>query len=95
MGLCLGCHHIPFERVYHGRKVRGVRYDMEASLLQAVDHYKRLCEKHGYKPTLRQVDTPFIDTTTIDPDIDDEPQGVLATSAASILMKVLYAARLA
>ena len=95
MGLCLGCHHTSFERVYDGCKVRGVRYDMENSLLEAVEHYKRLCDKHDYKPTLRKVDTPFIDTSTLDPDFDKEPQGVLATSAASILMKVLYAARLA
>ena len=95
MGLCLGCHHTSFERVYDGVKVKGVRYDMENSLLEAVEHYKRLCELHDYKPTLKKVDTPFIDTASLDPDFDKEPDGVLASSAASILMKVLYAARLA
>ena len=95
LGLRLGCHHVPFERLYEGHKVRGVRYDMEASLLPAIDHYKLLCEKHGFKPSLRQVDTPFIDTTTVDPELDEEPQGVLAASAVSILMKLVYTARLA
>ena len=41
------------------------------------------------------MDTPFIDTTTIDPDQDKEPKGILASCAASILMKLLYTARLA
>ena len=53
MGLCLGCHHAPFEKVYDGAKVRGVRYDMENSLLEAVEHYKRLCKMHDYEPKLK------------------------------------------
>ena len=28
MGLCLGCHHKRFHRVYNGKKVTGVRYNM-------------------------------------------------------------------
>ena len=86
MGLCLGCHHEPFERVYYGHKVKGVRYNMESSLLQAVEHYKTLCAKHGYKPNLRQVDTPFIDTTTIDPDVENDGPGggVLATASGGL-----------
>ena len=96
MGLCLGCHRETFDRVSDGHKVKGVRYNMENALLQALEHYKSLCDTHGHKPNLRPVETPFNNTTTLDPDVDavDEEKGVLASSAASILMKILYTARL-
>ena len=66
---------------------------MEASLQQAMKHYTSLCEQYGFKSTLKNVETLFIDCNTPDPDEDKEPQGVLSTPAASIPMKVLYAAR--
>ena len=69
---------------------------MEGSLRLAVSHYQTLCEKYGHKTPLKHVETPFIDDASHDPEQDeDEPQGVLATPAASVLMKVMYAARLA
>ena len=48
MGLCLGCHHETFDRVYDGHKVKGVRYNMENALLQVVEHYKTLCEANEW-----------------------------------------------
>ena len=48
----------------------------------------------SFKPKIKHVDTPFIDTGTVDPD-GDEPTGVLSSAAASILTKVLHAARVA
>ena len=70
---------------------------MEGSLKLAVHHYQTLCEKHSFKSSLRHVDTPFIDDSQhdVEEDSESDPQGVLATPAASVLMKVLYAARLA
>ena len=100
MGLCLGCYHETFERTYNDGtkdfKVRGVRYNMEQSLLDCVQHYEGLCKKHGYQSKLTHVDTPFVDTAKIEPDLDkDGEDGVLASAAASVLMKLLYSAKLA
>ena len=53
MGLCLGCHHERFYRTYNGKKVTGVRYNMQHSLEQAVEHYENLCAKNGHKCVLK------------------------------------------
>ena len=97
MGLCLGCDHHEFVRTYNGHKVRGIQYDMVRNLRLAVAHYQNLCQQYSFKSSLKHVDTPFIDEAQHDPEEDDEdePKGVLSTPAASVLMKVFYAARLA
>ena len=60
---------------------------MEGSLKLAVEHYKTLCAKHGFKSALRSVETPFIDEASHDPEEDDEdPQGILSIPAASVPM---------
>ena len=92
---CLGCNHIRKEVVLPcGRKATACEWEMSDSLRSAVEKYVRLSHESGFTPKLTKVATPFIDTQTVDPDEDLET-GTLGSVAASILMQVLYVARLA
>ena len=93
MGLCLGCLHHESTDTLSGVPVRRVSYDMETFLDIAVKSYESLAAKAGWTQGLKpNVQTPYFDTKE-DPDDPGEP-GALAGCAASILMKVMYAARL-
>ena len=92
--MCLGCQRTMTETIVDGRKVMTMTLDMEPFLEGSVDHYRKLCEKSGVKANLKKVETPFVDTNTEDPE-EGEETGVLSAVAASILMKILYAARMA
>ena len=70
-----------------------VVYDMEDFLKACVQRYIELCPK---PPSFRPVDTAFLDEPVIDADYaGSEEAGVLAPVCAKIVMKILYAARVA
>ena len=66
---------------------------MSDLLEDSVQQYCVMAKAVSAEPNLSNVDTPFIDTGSLDPD-GDAPIGHLSSAAASIL-KVLYAARMA
>ena len=69
-------------------------YDMEPFLKSCVDRYLSLAGRDA-KP-LKQVSTPFHEERIARPIADEkETKGVLAPIAARVLMKVLFAARMA
>ena len=69
-------------------------YDMEPFLKSCVDRYISLAGRDA-KP-LKQVSTPFHKERIARPIADEkETKGVLAPIAARVLMKVLFAARMA
>jgi hypothetical protein len=70
-----------------------IKYDMRDFLEQCVIKYVQLS---GDKSNLRRVDTPFIDESKEDVDDYDEANpGKLKSIASAVLMKCLYAARMA
>jgi hypothetical protein len=71
--------------------VKCIVYDMSDFLRSCVDRYLELANKHV--TSLRTVATPFIETAQ--EDHETEPKGELQPIAARILMKILYAARMA
>ena len=71
-----------------------VRYDMKPFLKSCVDRYTQLAGKHA-KP-LKNDATPFHEERIARPSLEEsEPKGVLAPIAAKVLMKILFAARMA
>ena len=78
------------------QKARMIKYDMRDFLESCVHRYQELA---GPKFTrLRHVETPFIDESKEEFDINDKshenlPDGQLQPIAAKVLMKILYAAR--
>ena len=69
-------------------------YDMEPFLKSCVDRYVTLAARDA-KP-LKQASTPFYEERIAGPIADEkETKGVLAPIAARVLMKVLFAARMA
>ena len=75
------------------RRVRTLRYDMVSFVDQCVEAYTTLAGTNA-KP-LQKVATPFIDENTAWAPPDGEPTGILKNVALKILMKILYAARMA
>ena len=76
--------------------VRVLEYDMSLFLQQCVERYQELAGPNG--GTLRKVDTPFLAEKLETPmweDKDKVPEGNLKSIAAKVLMKILYAARMA
>jgi hypothetical protein len=70
-----------------------IKYDMKDFLEQCVEKYQKLSES---KVTLRKVDTPFIDESKdIEEVFDEKNPGKLKSVASAVLMKCLYAARMA
>ncbi|CAE8734045.1 unnamed protein product, partial [Polarella glacialis] len=87
IGRYLGCHH----NVVELKDRRVIEYDMRDFLEQCVSHYKKVC---GEDVVLKKASTPFLDEDKL-PEEDDNEPGKLADAACSVLMKVLYGARLA
>ena len=100
----LGCYHILGQSSIDGQgilmlndvsgktKVNHIVYDMEEFLSSCVDRY---CELAGVnRSSLKAMPTPFIDESTPTKVGDAEP-GELQELAARVLMKMLYAARMA
>ncbi|CAE8612441.1 unnamed protein product [Polarella glacialis] len=87
IGRYLGCHH----NVVELKDRRVIEYDMHDFLEQCVSHYKKVC---GEDVVLKKASTPFLDEDKL-PEEDDNEPGKLADAACSVLMKVLYGARLA
>ena len=76
------------------KTVTVVRYDMKPFLKSCVDRYTQLAGKHA-KP-LKAAATPFHEERIARPSLEEtEPKGVLAPIAARVLMKILFAARMA
>ena len=74
--------------------VKEVVYDMSSFLQQAIDKYKKLAGPQFQH--LRKVATPFHDDKIARPvGTEAEPRGQLAPIASRILMKLLFAARMA
>ena len=75
-----------------------LQYDMRDFMEQCVERYLQLAPA-GTQNKLRRVDTPFIDENKASFDDPDNPdcqtKGELAPIASSVLMKCLYAARMA
>ena len=74
--------------------VNMVRYDQKSFLQQCVDKYLELTSSDA--PSLKKVETPFIDTKSIkalEEDDHEKHRGILAPIASKVLMKILYAAR--
>ena len=93
LGLYLGCRHSMFEhKTETGHRLRGVSYDQEDFLKSCVDRYKELSGVVKLPPCK----TPFLEDPP-EPLANDPPpkEGQLRPHAASILMKTLYAARVA
>ena len=73
---------------------RGVVYDMSSFLQQAVDKYRQLAGPEFQH--LKKVSTPFYDDKIARPvDTEAESKGKLSPIASRILMKLLFAARMA
>ena len=76
------------------KPVNSVTYDMKPFLQSCVDRYIPLAGDKGLK--LNHVSTPFHDERIARPVQDEkEEKGVLAPVAARVLMKILFAARMA
>ena len=74
-----------------------MRYDMTEFMGQCVDRYLELASGpcgDAALTKLKKVPTPFLSDSDTDPKGEDA-KGRLSTIAASVLMKVLYAARVA
>ena len=76
------------------KPVTVVTYDMEPFLKSCVDRYVALAGKNAQ--SLRKVATPFHEERIARPTVEgEEKPGVLAPIAMRVLMKVLFAARMA
>jgi len=74
-----------------GKQVRGIEYDMSEFLQSCVTKYLELAGKQA--SSLKSVQTPFLEVSV--EDFENEQRGELQPIAARILMKILYAARMA
>ena len=95
----LGCYQRKFDiTLDNGAKATAIEYDMREFLKECVSHYVKVT---GCDPkTLRTVDTPFIQAPPGGGDTPaaaepNEQRGALTDVACTVLMKVLYAARVA
>ena len=76
-----------------GKPVNIVRYNMRSFLESCVEAYCQLAKVD--KSTLKRVSTPFHDNKVARPKEDDEKSGRLQPIASKVLMKILFAARMA
>ena len=93
----LGCFHRRFYASVDGERVRAMEYDMRDFMKSCVKSYLEVTGTT--MKSLRHVETPFLTMpgggdTPPDPDKPEE-YGELSDIACSVLMKLLYAARLA
>ena len=73
---------------------RQVVYDMSSFLHQAIDRYKELAGPEYHNP--KKVETPFYDDKIARPvEAEAEAKGRLSPIASRVLMKLLFAARMA
>ena len=75
------------------KPVNVVKYDMKNFLESCVDAYCQLAKVD--KSTLKRASTPFHDSKVARPKADDEKSGRLQPIASKVLMKILFAARMA
>ena len=76
------------------REVNIVEYDMSDFLKSCVDAYCELAKVNV--SSLSKVSAPFIGSKVARPVVsEEEPKGRLQTIAAKVLMKILFAARMA
>jgi hypothetical protein len=73
-------------------KARAIQWDMKGFLQQCITVYLELAGSHA--PKLRKVVSPFIEQRADSPE-EAGKAGALAPVASKILMKILYAARMA
>ena len=94
VGRCLGCEHRVHEHVLSdGSSVRAIDWDMRDFIGQCVALYKELASLPSDRP-LRRVATPYL-AEPKHADDDASQGGALGKVALKVLMKTLYAARLA
>ena len=76
------------------KQLNYVKYDMSGALSGAVDKYLKVAPENT---KLRKVHTPFIDESLLPDgqDLGSIPEGTLGKHASSILMSLLYTARMA
>ena len=91
-GKCLGCNHIIRSVTIGDKKLKQMVYDMEPFMVSCVDKYLEAAGKD--KSSLKYAATPFLDDDRL-PEVDEADRGALQPIASSILMKILYAARMA
>ena len=75
------------------KNVQAIEYDMQGFLQQCIDRYVELAGPSGLN--FRYVDTPFVDEAPLVPESETDVRGALAPIASKVLMKILYAARMA
>ena len=75
------------------KPVNIVRYNMKSFLESCVEAYCQLAKVD--KSTLKRAPTPFHDNKVARPKEDDEKSGRLQPIASKVLMKILFAARMA
>ena len=91
-GKCLGCNHVIKDVSINGKPCRQMIYDMESFLVQCIEKYLSMANKD--KSTMKFAAMPFLDEDRLS-EKDETDKGALQPIASSILMKVLYAARMA
>jgi hypothetical protein len=100
MSLFLGCKHTASTEIspWSGKPVRVLVYDMEAFLRDAVAKYQVLAGNVALRkvttPFLEDVENPCSANPTADAPGKLPPEGELKHCCASVLMKLLYAARM-
>ena len=96
-GKCLGCDHKVKSVKLNGRMVNQIEYDMQGFMEQCVSVYLELTKRQ--KSCLKNANTPFLDDNALEKEMVDLPPeqrgGTLQPIACKVLMKILYAARLA
>ena len=92
-GKCLGCGHIITEVSINGKKVRQIIYDMEQFMVQCVETH--LAAANKTRDSFKYAATLFLDEDRHVEADDAVNTGALQPIASSVLMKVLYGARMA
>ena len=90
LGKYLGCEHEMVTKTVNGKRVNAVRYEMSGFACQCVSTYLSLTNET--RDCLRTVRTPFLE---VNPEEELLDSGYLQPISSSILMKVLYMARVA
>ena len=92
LGRCLGCQHQESTATLdNGTVARVISYDMTDFVRSCVDRYTEVAG--GDTGYLKTVPTPFLSEPDPDP-AGENADGRLGDKAASVLMKILYAARM-
>ena len=81
------------ETCFPSKPVKVMTCDMRDFLVSYVDKYCELAKVN--KSSMKHVSTPFHENRIAKPTSDNEPQGHLQPIASKVLMKILFAARMA